>query len=704
MRRAAALSLLVTLRGVAAQPTEYGGSVSTPTCSAWGNAAGHDARGQAGEVACASECTYTNGAYPEWCCDQLSCIDLSTTRCVCTSGSLTVQFSLLRDECSEWALTTAAQGQAAIGDAGAKWCTDNCYRTDNLGARTLSTDCNLGANNNAWCFCTKYYCAPATDRPTLSICYKSTTPAGGPARRTAEDLEDLAPEETSPPAGPTSTCTPRTAPPTSAPAYDANGCALTTMYPTSYPTKNPTKYPTKLNAPPPAGTTVDAVVLTEATKSAPEVAALYNAPVVAKTVADITNAFDALTGVARDYSFGSLPAVTITFVADSINVASSTGAAAGSAAAAEASQTVTFKAEVNIGDILANVATYKAVYTLVIAQVMSVNINQISGLLFKRPGGVFFNRHANPQTQEQVDIQFQICGRLGCASPISSADYVSAIPADVLRVPAVTLAALRAAKNVTFAQILQAFPIGSTLRSDPQLPEVTAQGALPTIMMTVLDTPVQNSLTGTGVDPASLPAGTGLSFFYPVQMDWLGAVPNMDPATQVINGVTTPNRNVPAAKLLKVAYQLALADKLNINPYQVAGIRFVRNNGVTYYRRAGALQATERIAIDQVICPGLCTQQQAGNYIHEPATPPPSDDDTSIIVIAVVVPVVVIGIALGIYFGVCYRKDVLRSEIAELKKNQEARQAHVPFPVDEQEKAEEQEAPEVEEGDAEERK
>jgi len=542
-------------------------------------------------------------------------------------------------ECSLWELTSAAVAATA---ADASWCSENCYNSDGV----LLGDCNLLSNENAWCKCTRVFCTvapPETEIPTKLACLTSTGATVPNVRRNSEALQDLdlAPEETE-------VCTPRTAPPATA-ATDANGCPVATNYPTERPTDLPTSYPTKAATPPPPNSAeVYPATVTQGMISSPAIKAVYDLPVTSKSPAQIASTF-VLNVVITFPSAGGLPSVAFTVTQAAVVTDASGSAATG--AVASSVQQVTLKATVDILAILADLGLYKLAYTIAIALSMGVNPDQVSGLKFMRSGGGFFGRDAVALTSsEEVDITFQICARLGCAA--ASTDYAIGIPPDVARLPLVTQALLRPATSITYSDIVAILTPGSVLRSDPAIP-VAATGGLPPVLMTVVAAPTMNSVVGTKMEGRD----GGLSFFYPVQMDWLAVVPQ-----QV-------SKNIMAAKELKTAYQLVIADKLMLNPLQVTSIRFVRS-GTTFHRRGQAMAASERISIDQVICPDLCA------WNADAATPEPgtSDDDSSLIVICVIVPVFVIGIILLIYFCMCHRKQELRDNIARLKAGKEARQ------------------------------
>eukprot|EP00756_Hemistasia_phaeocysticola_P041315 Hpha_TRINITY_DN16908_c0_g4::TRINITY_DN16908_c0_g4_i3::g.53675::m.53675 len=399
---------------------------------------------------------------------------------------------------------------------------------------------------------------------------------------------------------PTLTC-PLTSPPSSA-------SVPTTSAPTG-----PSSAPSASTGAPTAQATVGAAVSAPAALSpdiaaSPQVAAVLGAPAGAVSAANIENLWTI--GQVRSISIPGLGSISFT-------VRGRATTSQGQGAANSGRLAVAIDIEVNIAQILSNVGLYKLIYMILLCTDMGLNLGQMVGMKFVRVNGQIVGRKGKALA-ETVSAQFSVCDVIGCVpTDISTLAIPDLFAPEVLRLPAVTQAFSRSPRAVDLATIQNTFQFGSTVTS--------SVFGLPTVHFTVQATPAATAVA------ATYPTGT-VSFYMPVDIDFALISAN--------------------AGQFKSAYQLAIGNKLNVNPYQVDGVVFVKStNGDTLARRGQAL-AVDRVNVNQNICPTLCS----GNQL--PATPAPgdSDDDTVIIVVAVVVPVVVIALVI-IIFCCCCKKD-----------------------------------------------
>jgi len=184
------------------------------------------------------------------------------------------------------------------------------------------------------------------------------------------------------------------------------------------------------------------------------------------------------------------------------------------------------------------------------------------------------------------------------------------LPANVLAVPAVQVALARPARAVTFTEVSAAFTAGTVVSS--------SVAGLPAVSFTVAAGGAPTEVTPS----AGKPAGTKAF--------------NMGITTDVAVFQLQNDR-----ALFKVAYQLAMADKFSVNPYQVTGVTFTQQSGQTFGRRGAGL-AVEPVTTYQEICPTQC----AGN-VPTPVVPGGSgDDDDNVVIIAVTVSVGAVVVAV----------------------------------------------------------
>jgi len=306
-----------------------------------------------------------------------------------------------------------------------------------------------------------------------------------------------------------------------------------------------------------------------------------------------------------------------------------------SAAAGGLDQAVTMKMTADRAQIESNTGDYKLVFGLTLAKDLKILYSQLAALklTFISPTTgleVTVGREAKALSAGDVDVAFNICANAGClgTSAVGIAQYTTA----QLALPAFDRTV--ATRDFAFISAIFALNAGVSAAFTG-----TKSNDFSPVAFTVRSVPVQKAT----------PAGsTNVLFYMGVDVDW-----------DLIKG----------GSQYKKSWQFAMANMMNIHPFQVTDIFFVRMSAtpqVTVGRHATA-QAIERVNAHMTICPNKCAPNQGGAGVPPvPATVPPSfsdDDDSSIIAVAVIVPIAVIAIVLVIiYYLMCggeEKKDVV---------------------------------------------
>lgn len=177
---------------------------------------------------------------------------------------------------------------------------------------------------------------------------------------------------------------------------------------------------------------------------------------------------------------------------------------------------VSISVSVDIGAINTDIAGYKAAYVLDLARKLNVLFAQITGFKFRRTlaSGAYadFGRQAKGlETTETVEILFSVCSNIGClGTPTFS---IAAYPGATLAIPAVQAALARPVYVRDMTWITNALPRGYNLKSEVyQLPSVDAL---------LQDSPTQYA-------SATDPTTTNILFFLSVNLEW--ARVSADPA------------------------------------------------------------------------------------------------------------------------------------------------------------------------------
>jgi len=251
---------------------------------------------------------------------------------------------------------------------------------------------------------------------------------------------------------------------------------------------------------------------------------------------------------------------------------------------------------------------------LSLAQSMNILYSQINALkVIHTVGGVSYvlGRHGKAQSTG-VDVSFSVCESLGCLGSGWQSNPIAAYGPNTISLPAVAAALARPVRLIAMSDVTTAFPAFYQLKSEIY--------NLPSVDAVIQEAPTQK------VDSTT----TSIKFFLSINVEW--------------------TRISPAPGLYKSAWQLAIADRLACNPYQVTEIAFVRMaESTTVSRSAESQSVFERVNAHQMVCQSLCASNEHG------VTPVPStdDDESVIIAVAVVVPVVVVGTLIALYCVFC---------------------------------------------------
>eukprot|EP00756_Hemistasia_phaeocysticola_P020340 Hpha_TRINITY_DN15713_c2_g6::TRINITY_DN15713_c2_g6_i1::g.40982::m.40982 len=266
--------------------------------------------------------------------------------------------------------------------------------------------------------------------------------------------------------------------------------------------------------------------------------------------------------------------------------------------------------------VLSDIPMQKLSYMVLVAKQLEVSFAQITALrFFRRSNNHTYARRPSLLQLEKVSIAFSVCSAEGCGPtiPILPAPFTPS----VLELPSVSRLFGFPATPVTISLASERFSRGRAIRSSVY--------GLPTVTMQI-ESPVQST-----TPPANFPSGS-LAFYFNAKMDF---------------GVIGSNPDN-----YKAAYQLVAANALEINPYQVGDITFIRTvDGEAFGRRAQAAQSFDSVQIGHVICQVKCAPNSP------PESPSSGGIETWVLAVAVGVPVVLIAGGVVLYWYFCCAKD-----------------------------------------------
>eukprot|EP00756_Hemistasia_phaeocysticola_P052160 Hpha_TRINITY_DN27368_c0_g1::TRINITY_DN27368_c0_g1_i1::g.663::m.663 len=274
---------------------------------------------------------------------------------------------------------------------------------------------------------------------------------------------------------------------------------------------------------------------------------------------------------------------------------------------------VSMTVRLDLAAVLSDISKSKTMLALLIARALSANFAQIKGLRIRNSNGGTFGREGVALEQATATLQFTVCFQVGCVG--AGNVLLPVFPERTL--PGLQELFERGPRQVSMGDIRGILRPGRPLRGQ-------ASGDLPLLTMEIA--------------PGGIPVKSD------TPPDRVGF------KTEVL--LSDANYALRWPGKFKSVYQLAVANELLLNPYQVTGIVVTSATGLVWGRRGSPAGEVQTITVYQEVCYGLCASNK----------PPDEQDDSDssgvvILVFAVLGPLAVAGLVIVVAHMVCSAEE-----------------------------------------------